>query len=119
MTISNRIIISGKVVSGLGEGRYYVEKYQPYFIQKLGYACFLGTLNLRIKEPVKLPDNKKISLKPPEGGQVDCYPVIIDKAFKGAIVVPHKSKHGKDIVEIVSPVCLRKVLGSEIKCELE
>ncbi|HLC88889.1 MAG TPA: DUF120 domain-containing protein [Candidatus Nanoarchaeia archaeon] len=113
------MVISGQVVSGLGEGKYYVEKYQPYFVQKLGYACFLGTLNFRIREPVHLPENKKIIIKPREGGQVDCYPVLINKAFKGAIVVPHKSRHGQDILEVVSPVCLRKVLGSEIKCELE
>jgi riboflavin kinase, archaea type len=45
-----RLALSGAVASGLGEGRYYLSQpgYQLQFRERLGYAPFPGTLNVRL-----------------------------------------------------------------------
>ena len=46
--------IKGVVVSGVGEGKWYVEKYLPYFEQTLGFTCFPGTLNMKVSKALDL-----------------------------------------------------------------
>ena len=117
--------IRGKVVSGLGEGQDYVKKYLPYFEQTLGFTCYPGTLNIEVEKVPSFNDYKKLPIVPKEQEfvQVDCYLVRINDFYDGAIVIPHKTRHGKEIIEIVAPVDLRERLhlkdGDEIKCELE
>jgi len=45
-----RISVEGTVVSGLGEGRYYLSQpgYVVQFTERLGYAPYPGTLNVRL-----------------------------------------------------------------------
>jgi riboflavin kinase len=45
-----RISIAGEVASGLGEGRYYLSQpgYVVQFTERLGYAPYPGTLNVRV-----------------------------------------------------------------------
>ena len=114
------MIITGKITSGIGKGKYYVEKYQQYFIENLELICYPGTLNLITNQIPDLPEEKKISIKPSGQGQVDCYPIMINNKYKGAIVIPHKTKHSNEIIEIISPQYLREEYndGDEIKCEL-
>ena len=116
-------MITGKVTSGLGKGKYYVDKYQQYFIEHLELIPYSGTLNLKVTEYPQLPEEKKITIKPSGQGQVDCYPIKINNKYKGALVIPHKTKHGNDTIEIIAPDNLRAALnltdGDEITCELE
>ncbi len=46
-----RATFSGEVTSGLGEGRYYLSQpgYVVQFSERLGYAPFPGTLNVRLR----------------------------------------------------------------------
>lgn len=113
--------MKGKVVSGLGEGAFYVEKYAPLFNSELGFTPFHGTLN--IAGNILLDDAKKVTITPEGSFQpVDCYPIVINKNYKAAIVKPHVTRH-KEIIEIIAPVNLRETLqlqdGDEITCELE
>ena len=41
--------IKGKIQSGIGEGGYYVSKYQEQFQKQLGFKAFPGTLNVKTK----------------------------------------------------------------------
>ncbi|MEM2899568.1 MAG: DUF120 domain-containing protein, partial [Thermoplasmata archaeon] len=49
---SRELSIRGKVVSGLGEGRYYIghEGYRKQFEKKLSFSPYPGTFNIKLHE---------------------------------------------------------------------
>ena len=116
--------IRGKVVSGLGEGQLYVQKYLSYFEGVLGMTCYPGTMNIKVDKIPDLGAFKKYTITPEEKdlAAVDCYMVQINGEFDGAIVIPHKTRHGNEVVEVIAPVNLREELklkdGDEVVCEL-
>ncbi|ASI98470.1 DUF120 domain-containing protein [Thermococcus celer] len=112
-------VILGEVISGIGEGAYYVKQYSHLIKEYLGFDPYPGTLNVRVLfpktvfdalcgvRPVILPGFTK------EGrtfGDVKAYRVRID-GMEGAIVIPSRTVHPPKIAEIVAPVYLRKELG--------
>lgn len=116
--------IKGTVVSGVGEGKWYVEKYLSYFEQTLGFTCYPGTLNMNVKKAPQFDGAKKLRVTPEEKDlvAVDCYLVLINGVYDGAVVIPHITRHGKEIVELIAAVNLREELklkdGDEVACEL-
>lgn len=116
--------IRGKVTSGGGEGSQYVRRYIPYFEQALGFTCFPGTLNIKVDVLPSFEGVKKYTVVPEEQDlhPVDCYLVLINGEYDGAIVIPHKTQYGKDLIEVIAPVELRDALalkdGDELVCEL-
>ena len=116
-----RYTLSGVLVSGLGEGRYYMslEPYRKQFLRHLGFEPFPGTLNLRLGG-VDIPTRKKVDTLtwiPIDGfsadgrtfGGVRCLPCRIDDIPCG-IVVPGRSHYPEDIIEVIAPVGLRDAL---------
>ncbi|GAB6135529.1 DUF120 domain-containing protein [Thermococcus prieurii] len=112
-------VIVGEVVSGLGEGAYYVRQYAPLIREYLGFEPYPGTLNVRVLFPKTVFDalcNARPVIIPgftKEGrtfGDVKAYRVRID-GVEGAIVIPSRTVHPPKIAEIVAPVNLRKKLG--------
>ena len=112
-------VIVGEVVSGLGEGAYYVRQYAPLIREYLGFEPYPGTLNVRVLFPKTVFDalcNARPVIIPGftrEGrtfGDVKAYRVRID-GVEGAIVIPSRTVHPPKIAEIVAPVNLRKKLG--------
>ncbi len=114
--------LSGVVVSGLGEGRYYMslEAYKKQFLRHLGFEPYPGTLNLRLAGS-DIPTRKKIEAMtwiPIQGfsaegrtfGGVRCLPCRINDIACG-IVVPGRSHYPEDIIEVIAPVGLRDALG--------
>jgi riboflavin kinase, archaea type len=114
-------MLSGVIVSGTGEGSFYVEQYLNHLEGVLGFTCFAGTLNVKVSQKINFNDSQKLVVAPEGMGQVDCYLVKIGE-YDGAIVVPHRTRHGEDVLEIVSAVNLREKLklknGDEFSCEL-
>lgn len=123
-TNSEALSFGGILVSGSGEGKYYVG-HDEYFIQfqeKLGFRPFLGTLNIRLKSvhDVKAK-NEMEKMKPVvihgfkrdnrSFGDIRAYQCIINRNMKGAVVIPERTHHPSDIVEIISSVDLRKALS--------
>jgi riboflavin kinase len=55
-------------------------------------------------------------------GLVKCYPAMIGGKIKGAIVTALRSHYDASVLEIISPVCLRKHLvlkdGNKVKVEI-
>ncbi len=112
--------LSGTVESGSGEGAYYTSlpRYSKAFKGLLGEEVFPGTLNMR----VKLPELNAFlnSLKPKKihafktktrgFGSTDCFQVKVNSRIPGLMVFPERSHHPRGVVEIVSPVFLRKRL---------
>ena len=119
---ANEIIIQGQIVDGLGEGAYYVEVYSSRFEDALGFNPFPGTLNVRITDEESRRAVSRLKDSPPlivpgfglEGrtfGDVICHRVRINDKIDGAVVIAQRTHHSQDILEVISPVNLRKKLG--------
>jgi len=116
------IRLAGIVVSGLGEGAFYVslEGYRRAIENALGFTPYPGTLNIRL-DPQSLMYRRYLDslpgiLIPGFSNGVRTYGAV--KAFrasirgvKGAVVMPERTHHPTDVIEVVAPVKLRDVLG--------
>jgi riboflavin kinase len=62
-SIMKRAYFKGKIVSGMGEGSYYMSKkrYKEQFKEKLGYEPFPGTLNVKLEEQIYKDLKKEIT----------------------------------------------------------
>jgi len=107
--------LTGSIFKGRQEGAHYVELYQEE-IRKLDIEPFYGTLNIRVdpkkrKEFLDHVSPTKISGFSKDGnkyGGLFCY-VCKDKDQNSLIVVvPEKTHHNEDVLEIVSTKNLRK-----------
>lgn len=109
--------LEGKVSLGFGEGRYYVsqEPYLGQFKKLLGFRPYLGTLNIVVEQEKLekfLLNSKPIfiegfSTKERSFGNLKAFKIKIFNA-NGAIIIPERTKHQKNTIEIISPVFLRK-----------
>lgn len=118
--LNDRIHFKGKIVSGMGEGRYYTEQkgYLNQFKEKLGFVPYPGTLNVEIefleKNKLRLLRNQKsINIEEFESenrtfGGARCFHAEIN-GVPGAIVLPLRS-HYSNVLEFISPDFLRKKL---------
>ncbi len=102
------------VVSGMGKGATFVAMpfYQKQFVKKLSFAPFPGTLNLRVEAKTKrrIMKEKKIRIVGRSGkGGALCFAVKIN-AVPCVVIVPDKSTHAKNIIEVLSHYNLRKKL---------
>ena len=127
--LTDRIIFKGKVISGLGEGRYYTEQdgYIDQFKQKLGFVPYPGTLNveieyvernkLRLLKNSKAIDIDEFKTRNRTFGSVRCFRAKINGS-DGAIVIPLRT-HYSSVLEFISHDYLRGKLnlkdGDEVK----
>lgn len=134
-----RVIIRGKIVTGLGEGRYYIsrEGYRKAFGRLLGFDPYPGTLNIE----VDLLDREKMAeLKDTEGltinefqsegrtfGGVKCFRALVsvqgqEGVTEAAAIFPLRSHH-VHVLELISPFGLREKLalldGTEVHVSLD
>jgi riboflavin kinase len=119
--LTNKVAFKGKLISGMGEGKYYTEQkgYADQFERQLGFVAYPGTFNVEIK----YIERNKIRLLRSYGGieihefpgenrtfgSVVCFKATIN-GKKGAIVIPKRS-HYATVLECISPYHLRKTLG--------
>lgn len=113
-------VISGTVVTGTRRAAFFtrLDWVKNQCLDRLGFEPYPGTLNILLAEPdrqvmteiQKLPG---VPLVPSEGDYCLSlvYPVQIGN-IPGAIILPEESVrlHGRGIVEILAPVCLREIL---------
>lgn len=117
------IILEGKVMSGLFQGAYYVSKkgYRIQIQEKLGFDPFPGTLNVKISDK-DIEQRRKLEQGPSirvEGfrekdrafGACNCYPLILNDDVKGALIVAERTFHDMSILEIISPIYLRRYMN--------
>ncbi len=115
-----RLRFSGSVVSGLGEGGYYLSQpgYVKQFSERLGYKPYPGTLNVRLT-PREIA--KTSVLQHWKGVRIDGF-TASGRTFGGAtcyaaqlngsschLIAPDRS-HYQDVVEFIAPVDLRGAL---------
>ena len=114
----------GKAETGIKRGAYYVEKFSDRFRDKLGYIPFPGTLNIRLVpegdavDRGELEGRGNITISPfeKEGEafvRVRCYPCIINGKIFGSVVVPDRTDHPPEVIELVAKVNIRDALGIE------
>ncbi|MCK5476951.1 MAG: CTP-dependent riboflavin kinase [Candidatus Aenigmarchaeota archaeon] len=122
--VSYGISFGGHLIDGSGEGRHYMslEGYLKQFEKNLNYMPYPGTLNLKlrsiddIKERSKLETLERFLIngfksKDREYGDIFCYRCKIDDKYEGAIIVPKRTHHEFDVIELIAPVCLRNALS--------
>ncbi len=120
---SEYIEITGEVVSGLGEGRYYIMKegYYRQIKEKLFFEPYPGTLNIKVypKDMQKVETLKNlpgICIKGfvSEGrtfGDVKAFLCTIN-GKDAAVIIPERS-HYTDIIEVIAGKNLREELNLE------
>jgi riboflavin kinase len=108
---------AGKVVSGMGNFSFWIEKLHDYYFRKTGMHFYPGTLNVELEQPYSLPKDF-IRLEGHEYGgtvSVSMVPCTIEgrKAFllRTDLNEQGRGHHPKTIIEIATEVRLRDALG--------
>ncbi len=104
--------VRGRVISGIGKGRYYV-KQNPYFSlfkSLLGADPFLGTLNVLVEDGNLQIDELPHRFKPSTFGEIK-YSLGRLGRLKILILRPMRSIHPESVFEIVASINLRKKLN--------
>ena len=107
--------ITGTLITGLGEGRYYVRIYNRHFQRHLGITAYAGTLNLKV-DPARsrafLLQLERVVIKgfrsaSRDFGDVECFPVLVYRQ-PAALIRPMRTSHPDDVIEIIWATNLRK-----------
>ncbi|OYT53423.1 MAG: DNA-binding protein [Candidatus Altiarchaeales archaeon ex4484_2] len=112
-------VFRGSIVTGMGEGAYYMGKYENRFRENLGFKPFHGTLNVKLDSG--LASVKRYSTGFIEGfrrnervyGRLEYMPVTLsgnDWSINCFLVFPERTHH-REVVEIISDRNLRKEYG--------
>ena len=129
----------GTLETGLGEGGYYISKegYMEQFNDKLNWKPYKGTFNLRLNndevpkiEAMKAAEGILIEGFEEEGrtfGKAWIFKCTLEteqgELIKKCAIISPKRTHYKRVVEIISPVFLRKELnvkdGAEFKINVD
>ena len=128
----------GTLETGLGEGGYYISKeaYMEQFNKKLDWEPYKGTFNLRLNddevpkiEAMKAAEGILIEGFEEEGrtfGKAWVFKCTLEnrnKVIENCAIISPKRTHYKRVVEIISPVFLRKELnvkdGAEFKINVD
>ncbi|MFC1704880.1 DUF120 domain-containing protein [Nanoarchaeota archaeon] len=127
---AERVQLAGIVAKGIGEGRYYVslDGYQKQFKEKLGFKAYPGTLNLKVKRAEALEFINSLNSINIDGfetkdrtfGKLTAYKIKM-KNIDGAIIIPERTRHEEEIMEIIAPVNIKQKLklkdNSKVKLE--
>ena len=119
--MSNRHVLTGKIVSGAGEASYFtgLDWVHKQCDEKLNFKPYPGTLNIEVDE-ISLPalrelqKERGIELLSPDPGFCNArsLPAFLTNVG-GAIIIPDEEVniHGKNIVEVIAPVSLKETLS--------
>ena len=118
--------LDGKVVSGMGEGAYYMslEGYRNQFSEKLGYEPYAGTLNLKLLNQSSVRMKSMMDNYPSvfirgftdssrSYGWVKCYPAILNDGAvdKAAVIVLERTHYDNSMLEVIAPIGIKDLLG--------
>ena len=125
----------GNVISGMGEGAYYMSMkgYTKQFKSKLGYIPFPGTLNVKLKDKRFIEAKRELDAH--EGimiagfsdgkrtyGWVKCYPAKINNSVDGMLISLERTHYDDSIIELISYTSIKKAAklstGSQISIKV-
>ncbi len=119
--MSNQRILKGRIVGGAGEAAYFTELawVQAQCAEKLNFQPYPGTLNIEVDED-SLPILMELRAKPgiqlispnPDFCHARSFKASLGKVA-GAIIIPAEDVtiHGRRIVEMIAPLCLKETLS--------
>lgn len=120
------IDFEGSVVSGMGEGAYYMslEGYRRQFKNKLGYEPYPGTLNVRLVDQLYMNARRELGRHPSifvDGfsdstrtyGWVKCYRAIVNDGAvdNAAVLVLERTHYDDSMLEVIAPVSIKQAAG--------
>ena len=113
--------LNGSVISGLGEGAYYMSLngYTKQFKVKIGYIPFPGTLNVKLNQLQatqiiqQLDDLDSVIIDPFSDGKrtygwVKCFHATLNGSIKCELIRLERTHHDNSVIELVSKDNLRK-----------
>jgi len=125
VALARKITLKGRVFSGGGTGSFFVSLpwAEKQFKEKLGFSPYPGTLNLQLASRMDTENLRKaegIKIEPPEGFHGGrCFKALVMGKVLGAVVVPDVQGYPPDLLEILAPVNLRRVLELRDGMEVE
>ncbi|HSS21569.1 MAG TPA: DUF120 domain-containing protein [Pyrinomonadaceae bacterium] len=104
-------ILRGKVITGVGNFAFWIEKLQDHYRRKTGLQLFPGTLNIQLDEPSDLP-HERIRLESQEYGGTVSVNIVPCTIFGRPGVILRTDKADSDlqsrmIIEVACEVKLR------------
>ncbi len=124
---SAELTLTGSVTGGMGEGRHYISLpgYSRQFKERLGYEPYPGTLNINLDERSvrargELPAVESTPIDAWEDeertyGSASCYVATAEgngRTFAPVhVIVPDRTHHDEDQIELIAPEMLRDELG--------
>ena len=128
--------LSGSVISGLGEGAYYMSLngYTKQFKVKIGYVPFPGTLNIKLNQLQatqiiqQLDDLESVIIDPFSDGKrtygwVKCFRATLNNSIKCELIRLERTHHNNSIIELISKNNLRKTsklkTGSKVTIKID
>jgi riboflavin kinase len=119
----DRLDFRGAVFTGFGEGGYYVslKGYAKPFMEALGFEPFPGTLNLRLSNESMIEQRRSLDYiqgvevsgfrdRSRTYGPVKCFKAFIASKYRGAVLGIERTHYDSSVLEVISPVNLRKAL---------
>jgi riboflavin kinase len=111
------MILRGKVVSGIGNFSYWIEKLSDDYRHKTGMKLFPGTLNVQLDEPYTLPGRVTRLEAHEYGGTVSVNIVPCSILGRKACILrtdvneQGRGHHPRTIVEVATDIKLRDHFG--------
>ena len=114
--------ITGTIVNGIGKGAWFVPQYKEKIRSVLGFTPFPGTLNILLDKKnyiayKKNKQNQKMITAEKTLGAISLMPIIIEHITKSAIVIPEKTTHPEEIIEIIADKNIKDHLHKKEKDE--
>ena len=116
--------LNGSVISGLGEGAYYMalNGYTKQFKTKIGYVPFPGTLNIKLNQLQatqiiqQLDDLDSVMIDPFSDGKrtygwVKCFHTTLNNSINCELIRLERTHHDSSVIELISKNNLRKTAG--------
>jgi len=115
------IKLTGTIVAGLGEGRYYlsIRGYTKQFETQLAFSPYPGTLNVKLDQESasarkRLDSRESIYITDFRSnnrtfGGIRCFRATIT-GIEGAVIIPDRSHYQSDIIETIAPVSIKETL---------
>lgn len=131
----SNIELKGSLVSGMGEGAYYMslKGYTSQFKEKIGYVPFPGTLNIKLDQKEFIEAIKHLDVQDgikingfSDGkrtyGWVKCFAAEINGSIKCHLIRLERTHHDPSVIELISKANIRKEKkisdGSNIKIKV-
>ena len=129
----SQLELNGSVISGLGEGAYYMslKGYTKQFKVKIGYIPFPGTLNIKLNELdniQQLDDLNNITIDSFSDGKrtygwVKCFRVTLNNSIKCELIRLERTHHDNSVIELIAKNNLRKTArlqtGSKVTVRID